>query len=262
MVANRYIAAVIDACNAQPPGLASLVAFGSAVTGGWSEGLSDVDLILVVPDGASREHRRRLQAIVEQTQQLHGLNHADPRRDGTFVKFVETVTASIHPVFVCTRADLLSGDIGRLLDVPRWQAACVDRGVLGHIVASGITAFGEDLLPCVPVAPVGRLDVWKAFFSLFNQAAVSAAVYPMLPHATKYAMSLLKRSVHNCFYCYERRRSSLEDEVHFLNERLGPSRTLTRMLALRRDYRRSFRFVLACLPAIIRLHSRTSRDLQ
>jgi Nucleotidyltransferase domain len=259
MVATPYIEAVIDACNAQPPGLASLIVFGSAVTGGWLQGISDVDLILVVPDAASRQHRRCLQAAVERTQQLHGLDHAAPH--GALVRFVETVTASIHPVFVCTRADLLSGDIGRILDLPRWQAACVDRGVLGHIVSSGMTAFGEELLPHVPVAPIRRLDVWKAFFSLFNQAAVCLAVYPLFPRATKYAMGVLKRSVHNCFYCYQRRRSSLDDEVRFLQERLGPSRTLTQMLQLRRNYRKSLPFVLACLPALVRLHWRTARDL-
>ena len=75
-------------------------------------------------------------------------------------------------------------------------------------------------------------------------------------------MGVLKRSVHNCFYCYERRRSSLEDEVRFLNERLGPSRTLTQMVALRSDYRRSFPFVLACLPAIARLHWLTFREFR
>jgi len=260
MVATRYVDAVIDACNAQPPGLASLVLFGSAVTGGWSKGLSDVDLILVVPDGASREHRRRLQATVERTQQLHGIDHGGAQ--GALVKFVETVTASIHPVFVCTRADLLSGDVGRILDLPRWQAACVDRAVLGHIVSSGVTAFGEELLPHVPVAPIRRLDVWKAFFSLFNQAAVCVAVYPLFPLATKYAMGVLKRSVHNCFYCYERRRSSLQDEVQFLQQRLGPSRTLDEMLELRGKYRKSLPFVLACIPAMVRLHWRTARDLR
>jgi hypothetical protein len=260
MVATLYVDAVIEACNAQPPGLASLVVFGSAVTGGWAKGLSDVDLILVVPDGASRDHRSRLQKTVERMQQLHGLDHGGPQ--GALVKLIETVTASIHPVFVCTRADLLSGDIGRILDLPRWQAACVDRGVLGHIVSSGITVFGEELLPHVPVAPVRRIDVCKAFFSLFNQAAVCVAVYPLFPNATKYAMGVLKRSVHNCFYCYERRRSSLEDEARFLLQRLGPNATVTQMLALRREYRKSFPFVLACLPALVRLHWRTAREFR
>jgi len=48
-------------------------------------------------------------------------------------------------------------------------------------------------------------------------------------------MAVLKRSVHNCFYCYELRRASLEEEIGFFERRLGPNRTLTQLLALRRE---------------------------
>ena len=32
-------------------------------------------------------------------------------------------------------------------------------------------------------------------------------------------------SVHNCFFCYERRRASLEEEISFFELRLGSNRT-------------------------------------
>ena len=44
-------------------------------------------------------------------------------------------------------------------------------------------------------------------------------------------------SVHNCFFCYERRRASLEEEISFFELRLGSNRTLIQLLALRREYR-------------------------
>ena len=65
---------------------------------------------------------------------------------------------------------------------------------------------------------------------------------------TKYAMGVLKSSVHNCFFCYELRRASLEEEISFLERRLGPNRTLIQLLALRREYRNSFRFVVCLHP--------------
>ena len=75
-------------------------------------------------------------------------------------------------------------------------------------------------------------------------------------------MGALKRSVHNCFFCYELRRASLEEEIGFFERRLGSNRTLSQLLALRREYRNSFAFVAGCIPTLARLHLRTSIDNQ
>jgi len=73
-------------------------------------------------------------------------------------------------------------------------------------------------------------------------------------------MGVLKSSVHGCFFCYERRRVSLEEEISFFERRLGLSRALIQLLALRREYRNSFVFVVCCIPTLVRLHLRTSID--
>lgn len=116
-------------------------------------------------------------------------------------RFADRITANERAFFVCTRADLLSGDPARILAISRAQARFVDRVAIPSIVASGVVLWGEDLLPAVPLPPIRRLDVAKAFFGLFSQVIFSAAAYPLLPRATKYAMDALKRSVHNCHFC-------------------------------------------------------------
>jgi len=77
---------------------------------------------------------------------------------------------------------------------------------------------------------------------------------------TKYAMGVLKSSIHSCFFCYELRRKSLEEEISFFERRLGSNRTLIQLRALRREYRNSFTFVVRCIPTLVRLHWRTSID--
>jgi hypothetical protein len=118
------------------------------------------------------------------------------------------------------------------------------------------------LLDHVPLPPIRRLDVAKAFFGLFNQVLFSAAMYPILPRATKYAMDALKRSVHNCYFCHQARTAPLVAEVAFFEERYGPDQTLKRLLVLREQYRPSFGFILRCLGALARLHRRTALNLQ
>jgi hypothetical protein len=89
--------------------------------------------------------------------------------------------------FVCTRSDLISGDVVRVLDLRPLEAPSVDRIVFASIVASAVTVWGEDLLPRVPVSPVRRLDVFKALFAFSGGAFLSAVTFPVVHDATKYA---------------------------------------------------------------------------
>jgi predicted nucleotidyltransferase len=253
-----YLEAIIATCGAGESALVSMILFGSAVTGGFSGTVSDVDLILVMQDGASPQDRVRLRDEVVRLEGLHGFRavHA-PRR---LEAFVEGVTANRRSFFICTRGDLLSGRVARILDLRPSQALFVDRVVIPSIVGSAVTVWGEELLPHIPLWPIRRVDVWKAFHGLFSQVLLSVAVFPVLPNATKYAMGSLKRSVHNCFFCYHGRRAALEDEVDFFRRRIGRSRTLAQLLDLRREYTRSFGFVVRCLPTLLRLHLRTALD--
>jgi hypothetical protein len=246
-----------------PPGeapLVSVIVFGSLVTGGFAGGASDVDLILVVHDAATPQQRAALRTRVAALEAAHDLAEAPDRQRNAVERFARQVTANVRSFFICTRADLLSGDVARLLSISRAQALFVDRIVLPSILGSAATAWGEDLLPRVPVAPIRRVDVLRAFYALWNQLLLTAAMYPLVPDATKYAMGAIKRSVHSCYFCYHLQPAPLGEEVAFLQRRHGRSATLDRLMHLRADYRHSFGFVVRCLPALVRLHLRTALD--
>jgi predicted nucleotidyltransferase len=264
-----YLRDVIAVCEAANGQIVSLVLFGSAATGGYAGQTSDVDLLLVVRDDVDAAFRGHLRDQVAKLERMHGLAKPRDTRASTLAgaitaaltSFADRVTANVRAFFICTRADLLSGDPARIFDIPRRQAQFVDRGAIPSIVASGRTIWGEPLLDRVPLPPIRRMDVAKAFFGLFNQVLFSAAMYPLLPRATKYAMDALKRSVHNCYFCHHARMAPLATEVAFFEERYGRDRVLERLLVLRKEYRPSFGFVLSCLAALVRLHRRTALDL-
>jgi hypothetical protein len=257
---QAYVDTIVHTCADGGRGLVSVVLFGSAAAGGWMDSLSDVDLILVVPDSATDEDMDRLRNEVERVEIHHGLCSHSAHGQPALERFLDRVTAHGQSFSICTRGDLLSGNIGRIARMHPWQAIFVDRIVLAHFVASGITVWGEAILPLVPVAPIRRFDVFKALFGLFPMALLCAAIFPLHPAITKYAMGVLKSSVHSCFFCYERRRASLEEEISFFERRLGSSRMLSDLLDLRREYRNSFQFVVCCIPTLMQLHLRTSID--
>jgi len=257
---QHYIEALVQTCAQDEAPLVSVALFGSAAKGGFAGDVSDVDVIIVVSDDASRATRRRLGDAVARLEILHGLRPATTDSRGGVRARIERAVGHGISCFVCARSDLLSGDVARVLGLRPWEAPFVDRIVFASIVASAVTVWGEDLIPRVPVPSVRRLDVFKALFGFSGQVILSAMTFPVLPDATKYAMGTLKHSLHSCFFCYHQRTTTLEDEVAFFNRRLGASDTLVELLSLRRQYRQSFAFVIRCLPTLVHLHLRTARD--
>jgi predicted nucleotidyltransferase len=254
---QSYLDELVRTCAQIEQPLVSVILFGSAASGGFSN-VSDVDLIIVVPDGTTSDGRSKLRAEVVRLEIAHGFR--PPRPVGPLQTRVERAVGHLFSCFICTRDDLLSGDVARILDLRPWEAPFVDRIVLAGIVSSAVTAWGEELLPRVLVPAVRRLDVFKALFGFSCQIVLIVQTFPVLPDATKYAMGTLKHSLHSCFFCYHRRTEDLEREVEFFDRRLGGSQVLGELLLLRRQYQKSFWFVMRCLPTLARIHFQTARD--
>jgi hypothetical protein len=256
---RAYIDAVLETCAGGDCAPVSVILFGSAAVGGFSGTLSDVDFILVLPDTAGSEFPPRLKAAVKQLEIRHGMGTACLQRHSGLESLVNRVTGNDHSLFVCLRHDLLSGDPGRMLDLKPAQAFFVDRIVIPSIVFSALTVGGEELLAQIHLPPIRRLDVFKAFFALFNQVLLTVGLFPFLRGPTAYAMGTLKRSVHSCYFCYHLRRAALDEEVDFFqSKRRIPA--LDQLLSLRRGYKESFGFMLRCFPALVRLHLHTALD--
>jgi hypothetical protein len=257
---QSYLYALVQLCTHDAASVISIVFFGSAVKGGFSTGVSDVDTIIVLADRATPQDGQRLLEHVRSLEVSHGLRPPAVRPKTPLETFAERAGGNALSCFVCTRGELLAGDVARVFGLRRAEAAFVDRIVFANIIVSAVTVWGEDLLPQIPLPPIRRLDVIKALFAFLNLLLLSAVTFPLLPDATTYAAGTLKRSLHSCFFCYQRRSASLEEEIAFFNRHLGADPTFANLLVLRRQPRRSFAFVLHSLPTVARLHWRTARD--
>jgi predicted nucleotidyltransferase len=254
-----YLDAIAEACSRDGWGLVSIVLFGSAAKGVFARQVSDVDLIIVLSDGISQEERARVRDEVSRLEIDHGLKK--PAGPGNWLQaFAERAGGNDLSCFVCTRSDLLQGDVARVFGLKAAEALFVDRIVLANVMASALTVMGEDLAPLVRPPQVRRLDVFKAWFAFTSQVLLCVAAYRLLPDATRYAIGSLKRSLHSCYFCYHLKTTALDDEVAFFQQKLGESETLKQLLELRREYRKSFGFVLRCLPTLLRLHLRTALE--
>ena len=256
---KRYLDAVAQVRAGGVTSLVSVILFGSAASGVLSEA-SDVDLIIVIPDGTSEPDRRILRGMVADIEIMHGLRLPESRLRNPLETFADRAAGHAHACFFCTRGDLISGDVAQVFGLRAAEEIFVERMFFASVMVSARTVWGEDLLSRVPLPSLRRIDVFKAFFRLTGLVVFSAAAFPVLPDATKYAMGALKHSLHSCYFCYHLRTAPIDEEVAFFNSRLGPSRTLMELLKLRREYHRSFTFVLRCVPILFRLHLRTAWD--
>ena len=114
---QTYIDALVQMCAQNHAPLVSLVLFGSAAKGDFSDNVSDVDLIIVVSDDASRATRRELSEDIARLEMLHELRPATTPSPGGVRARIERAVGHVMSCFVCTRSDLLSGNVARVLDL-------------------------------------------------------------------------------------------------------------------------------------------------
>src|SRR5580765_1900373 len=143
---QTYIEALVTTCAQGAAPLVSVALFGSAAKGGFTGDVSDVDVIIVVADAASRAMRLRLGEQVASLEALHNLRPATADSAGGVQARIERAVGHGFSCFVCTRSDLISGDVARVLDLRAWEAPFVDRIIFASIIASAVTVWGEDLL--------------------------------------------------------------------------------------------------------------------
>jgi predicted nucleotidyltransferase len=256
---QQYLNAV---SQLRPNGVSSLVSvvlFGSAAYGAFSQS-SDVDLILVIPAKTSPEQRRNLRTAVIDLEIRHGLRPHESSLRSQLEVFAEHAGGYAHDCFICTRDDLISGDVTRIFGLRRVEQIFLERMFLASVIVSAMTVWGEDLLSLVPLPSLRRLDVFKSLFRSVAFILFCAYSFPVLSDATKYATSTLKHSLHSCYFCYDMKTVSLNDEVAFFHARLAGDKTMKDFLNQRKEHHRSFAFVLRCVPLLFRLHLRTSRD--
>src|SRR5262245_58252351 len=105
---QTYLDELIRTCARIEQPLVTVIVFGSAASGGFSTD-SDVDLMIVVPDDTAPQAKRHLQAEVARLEIAHGFRPV--HFPGAFRTRIERAVGHLFSCFICTRDDLMSGDV-------------------------------------------------------------------------------------------------------------------------------------------------------
>ena len=62
---HSYLDAIVQTCTGNGWKLVSIILFGSAAKGGFTQQVSDVDLIVVLADGVSGQDRAQVREVID-----------------------------------------------------------------------------------------------------------------------------------------------------------------------------------------------------
>jgi predicted nucleotidyltransferase len=257
-----YIHEVIQLAHARCPAIVNISIFGSVAKGGFSQTVSDVDLIVVLADEAPQQMKRIISDDLAALELKHGLRtHPNSKLERVYTT-VDRIASQFKSYFVCYKRDLLSGNTAAVFDVNPLIGSLVLSTHIGFagIVKSSKVIWGEDFRYQIHIPALTKAHLVKncAAFLLLNACALMG--YPFLPNATRYSMSALKWMLHTCYFCYTLESATIEEEIDFFRTKLGERKPFSELLSLRQEYRSSFAFIRRCFSALSRLYVVTARD--
>jgi predicted nucleotidyltransferase len=259
---RSYIDEVIQLAGKRSPTIVSVAMFGSVAKGGFSQSVSDVDLIVALADEVPQETKRMINSELAALELKHKLRERPKSKREVVYSEIDRMAGQFKSHFACYKRDLLSGNTAAVFDIiPLAESLLLSTHIgFANIVTSAKTVWGEDLLRKIhiPALTKGHLAKTCVSFLLLNACALLG--YPVLPNATKYSMSVLKWMLHNCYFCYTLKSATVEDEINFFRRKLGQRKEFLELLSLRREYRPSFRFIKNCFKILIELYGVTTRE--
>ena len=106
--ARKYLDALLQSQALEANQATSVIVFGSAVNGAFSENTSDVDLIIMLRDNATAEHRHRLHEAVVRLEIEHGFRSPSTRAKSLLERFADHAGVMRYPILfapgaICSR---------------------------------------------------------------------------------------------------------------------------------------------------------------
>lgn len=258
-----YLDEVRHMADEKSYGIVSIGIFGSVAIGGFSQSVSDVDLLVVLADGVPQEIKHVISCKLTALELKHGLRECPTSRLKHIYSVCDRKIGGFNSITICYKRDLLLENAAAIFDVnPVAEFFLISwhTFVFAHIVVTAKTIWGEDFLYRLHIPAITHGHLFKSCILNLMRNACTFLGYPILPNATKYSMSILKGFLHNCYFVYTSRTAPIEEEIDFFRTKLGECKAFAQLLLLRREYRPSLGFIASCFRVLVQLYAVTVRE--
>ena len=261
--AKDYLRDVLSLIDSKNSSAVSIIIFGTAISGGFSNAVSDVDIIIVLADHVPKKIKRILDEELHSLEYAHGFRRHAKSLIETLNKYANELAGMYLSHFVCYRHELLTGNSARVLNLLPVLSVFTSatRIPFANIVLSGKTIWGEDLLQHVNILPIRRSHLLIGCALYLSTVFGAILWFPILQDPTKVAMVYLKWSLHSCYFCYNLKAATMQQEIEYFTAKLGEQTAFRELTSLRQAGRRSFGFVTKCFSMILKLYTQTLRDV-
>jgi len=242
--------------------LRSVVLFGSAARGQFSEGVSDVDLILVVSDDTPNQVVRKLDTELERFEATKG----PMKHRSHFLKVFAYKTALFRSHFVVKDGALRSLDTRRLFNQAGGFSLPLGRLlfslapadlVLRNVLRGAVVVHGENVISSLRLPDPTYSSIVQSFLVSFALSLFGALTSVLFADGTMFSLESLKWFLLDLQSHHNNRPSGVLDAVRFA-EALHPSPILSQFTNLRQHYARSVSFSVLCPVYLILLFLRNS----
>lgn len=260
---REYLEELVGYFNAADVGVVSLIVFGSAVTGGFSNQNSDVDILVVIDDGTPKKYKKSVLQQIKKLEVKYGfaedVNNPFKKIRQSFLHMMSLKLSH----FICYKRDFIGGRFARIFHISLLLQfmASASKIAFAGLLQSAQTFWGADLLKQVHIKPIRKRHLLMSFVSVFNISLAAFFLYPFSGKATKMAMGALKAAIHNCSFCYGLSNAPLSDKTAFLISKFPQKQVLQDFLLLRNEYKNSFRFVSGVIGIIGRIYLKTLKEI-
>ncbi len=260
--ARNYIGESIGVILKNKIDLLSLIIFGSAVRGEYQPDLSDVDIIFVINDNTSKKDKTRIKRELTKLEYKHTFRKKISSIVDTVYKRAEDMTGMYVSHFVCYRKEFLAAKFSKVFNINLLLCKLLAPTdvVWASVVKSATTLWGENLLDKASLAEVSKSQIKKSKVMNLVLCTASLATYILHPDSTKYAMEAVKWSLQTCYFSYTLEPATTAKAVQFFLQKNYDNPLLDELLNLRKNYKRSSRFILKSFKVVSGLHKKTLRE--
>lgn len=239
--------------------LVSMVLFGGVVEEYFADGVSDVDLIVVLADTCSKEDIKKARTTMKNIEIKYNFSRESGGIINRLLQLFNEHTGMFTSHFVCKKSSFENANFNKMFlqTIPFFIIADLivpKRIVLTNVFGSARVIYGDDLLQQIKISKCGIIDLIKDCSMNFVLSWVAIGVYPFSNAATKYSMQAMKWSFLACKTYLHEQSTNLDKACRYFmqNEIIGEYSK--EMFQLRGNYKSDIHFVITTPLRIIYIH--------
>ena len=236
-----------------------MVLFGGVVEEYFADGVSDVDLIVVLADTCSKEDIKKARTTMKNIEIKYNFSRESGGIINRLLQLFNEHTGMFTSHFVCKKSSFENANFNKMFlqTIPFFIIADLivpKRIVLTNVFGSARVIYGDDLLQQIKISKCGIIDLIKDCSMNFVLSWVAIGVYPFSNAATKYSMQAMKWSFLACKTYLHEQSTNLDKACRYFmqNEIIGEYSK--EMFQLRGNYKSDIHFVITTPLRIIYIH--------